>query len=280
MRRSGPPPHENHERWLVSYADFITLLFAFFVVMFASTQADHTKAREVSESVKEALEHGEFSAAISTVLGRGRHEARRAPLTREPVDARENPPPPPAPASQRPPADLTKSLGSLQQGLASEIKSGKVELKMTARGLIISLREAAFFASGDDTVAPTSYPILGKICQVIDQVPNPLRLEGHTDSIPIHNSRFRSNWELSAARAIATMELLCTRFHLEPERMAIAGYAENAPADTNETEEGRAHNRRVDLVVLSAEGVKDEPPAEPDLPEAPPAKSVPSGHQP
>ncbi len=281
MRRSAPPPHENHERWLVSYADFITLLFAFFVVMFASTQADHAKAREFSESVKEALEHGQFSAAISTVLGRGRHEARKAPISPEPAaNTRENPSPPPAPPAQRPPADLTKSLGSLQQGLDSEIKSGKVELKMTPRGLIISLREAAFFASGDDTVAPASYPILGKICQVIEQVPNPLRLEGHTDAIPIHNSRFRSNWELSAARAIATMELLCSRFHLEPERMAIAGYAENAPSDTNETEEGRAHNRRVDLVVLSAEGVKVEPPAEPEVPQPPAGKSVPSGHEP
>ncbi len=264
MRRSPAAPHENHERWLVSYADFITLLFAFFVVMFASTQADRTKARAVSESVKEALEHGQFSAAISTVLGRGRHEAKKAPITADPTDARENPNPPPAPPAPHPPADLTKSMGSLQLGLDAEIKSGKVQLKMTARGLIISLREAAFFASGDDTVAPASYPILGKICEVIAQVSNPLRLEGHTDSIPIHNSRFRSNWELSAARAIATMELLRTRFGMEPERMAIAGYAENAPSDTNDTDEGRSHNRRVDLVVLSAEALRVEAPA--DLP--------------
>ena len=264
MRRPRAAPHENHERWLVSYADFITLLFAFFVVMFASTQADRNKAKAISESVKEALEHGQFSAAISTVLGRGKHEARKAPITAEPSNARENPSPPPAPPAAHPPADLTKSLGSLQQGLDDEIKSGKVQLKLTPRGLIISLREAAFFASGDDTVAPASYPILGKICAVIAEVPNPLRLEGHTDAIPIHNSRFRSNWELSAARAIATLELLRTRFHMEPGRMAIAGYAENAPSDTNQTEEGRAHNRRVDLVVLSAEGLKVEPPSEPE----------------
>jgi len=279
MRRPNAAPHENHERWLVSYADFITLLFAFFVVMFASTQADHAKAREVSESVKEALEHGEFSAAISTVLGRGRHEAHRAPVTPDPADTRENPVIPPAPQAQRAPADLTKSLGSLQGGLEDEIKSGKVQLKMTPRGLIISLREAAFFASGDDSVAPASYPILGKIAAVIDQVPNPLRLEGHTDSVPIHNSRFRSNWELSAARAIATMDLLCTRFHLDPGRMAIAGYADNAPSDSNETEEGRAHNRRVDLVVLSAEGMKVEPSAEPPPP-ARDAGNRAAGHDP
>ena len=275
MRRLPAAQHENHERWLVSYADFITLLFAFFVVMFASTQADHAKAKAVSDSVKEALEHGQFSAAISTVLGRGRHEAHKAPITSDPTPAKENPSPPSVPPAARPPADLTKSMGSLQQGLDSEIKSGKVQLKMTPRGLIISLREAAFFASGDDSVAPASYPILGKICEVIAQVPNPLRLEGHTDSIPIHNSRYRSNWELSAARAIATMELLTTRFHLEPQRMAVAGYAENAPSDSNDTEEGRAHNRRVDLVVLSAEALRVEASGETEQP-----RGAPAGHNP
>jgi chemotaxis protein MotB len=262
MRRPAAP-HENHERWLVSYADFVTLLFAFFVVMFASSQ-DRTKAKEVSDSVKEALEHGQFSAAISTVLGRGKHEARRAPITVDPTENRENPSLPPSLPAARPPADLAKSLGSLQQGLYDEIKSGKVQLKLTPRGLIISLREATFFASGDDAVAPASYPILEKICAVIAEVPNPLRLEGHTDAIPIHNSRFSNNWELSAARAIATLELLRTRFHMEPGRLVIAGYGENAPSDTNQTEEGRAHNRRVDLVVLSAEGLKVEPPSEPE----------------
>ena len=278
MRRLQQPSHENHERWLVSYADFITLLFAFFVMMFSSTQADRAKAKAVSESVKQALEHGQFSAAISTVLGRGRHEAHRAPITPDPADTRENPAPPPAPPGPRPPADLTKSMGSLQQGLASELQSGKVQLKMTPRGLIISLREAAFFASGDDSVQPASYPILGKICEVIAEVPNPLRLEGHTDAIPIHNSRFRSNWELSTARAIATLELMRTRFQMDPGRMAVAGYAENAPSDTNETEEGRAHNRRVDLVVLSAEALKveaDTPPVEPrqaENPRSPPGE--------
>ncbi len=258
MKRRREAAHENHERWLVSYADFITLLFAFFVMMFSSTQADKAKAKAVSDSVKEALEHGQFSAAISTVLGRGRHEARKAPITNDPTDARENPTLPPLPPGPRPPADLTKSMTTLQLGLESEIKSGKVQLKMTPRGLIISLREAAFFSSGDDTVQAASFPILGKICEVIDGVSNPLRLEGHTDAIPIHTPRFRSNWELSTARAIATMELMRTRFGIDPQRMAVAGYAENAPTDTNDTEEGRAHNRRVDLVVLSAEALRVE----------------------
>jgi chemotaxis protein MotB len=256
MRRPHHVTHENHERWLVSYADFITLLFAFFVVMFASTQADKDKAKQVSESVREALEHGEFSHAISTVLGRGKYEASTPPKTAGRPEQPKTEPPPVPPAH---PADLSKSLDTLQQGLAAEIGSGKIGLKLEKRGLVISLRESGFFASGDDAISAASLPMVSKIAVEIQGLTNPLRLEGHTDSIPIHTPRFRSNWELSAARSIAVMELLRERYNVPAGRMSVAGYAENAPADTNETAEGRSRNRRVDLVVLSAEGEKSEP---------------------
>jgi chemotaxis protein MotB len=249
--------HANHERWLVSYADFITLLFAFFVVMFASTQSDKNKAKVVSESVREALEHGQFSSAISTVLGRGKYESKKVPATQAPSGQHESLPPPPPPESH--PPDLAKSLVTLQQGLDLELKNGKVQLKLEGRGLVISMREAGFFASGDDTVAPSSLPILAKIAAVVQSLPNQVRLEGHTDSQPIHNSRFHNNWELSAARSIAMLELLRDHFQVPPGRMAVAGYADNAPADTNETDEGRAHNRRVDLVLLTAGAMANEP---------------------
>lgn len=262
MRRKPRESHENHERWLVSYADFITLLFAFFVVMFASTQTDRSKARAVSDSVRDALEHGQFSNTLSTVLGRGKHENSKPPVNQERVKLSENQaeqkaPPPPPPSA--PPADLAKSLATLEHGLGSELKAGKIGLKLEGRGLVISLREATFFASGDDTVAPGSDAILAKIAAEIQKFNNPIRLEGHTDSRPIHNSRFRSNWELSVARSIAMLELLEQKFGIATERLSVAGYAENAPVESNETEDGRARNRRVDLVVLSAEAVKQEP---------------------
>ena len=254
MRRRKTAAHENHERWLVSYADFMTLLFAFFVVMFASTQSDKNKARDVSDSVRQALEHGQFSAAISTVLGRGKHESRKAPLSKEAPDQHENPA---HPAGH--PADLAQSLGALQKELAADLKSGKLQLRLDARGLIISLREKAFFASGDDGVAPGSMPMLAKIAAVVQALPNPVRLEGHTDARPIHTSRFHSNWDLSTARSIAMLELLCDRFQIPASRMAVAGYADNLPVDANDTEEGRAHNRRVDLVLLSTGALTTEP---------------------
>jgi chemotaxis protein MotB len=261
MTRKKHAAHANHERWLVSYADFMTLLFAFFVVMFASTQSNKNQAKDVSESVRQALEHGQFSAAISTVLGRGKHEAKKAPVSKEPTPEKENPnlPPPPPPPPAHPP-DLAQSLDTLQKGLEADLKTGKLQLRLDARGLIISLREKAFFASGDSSVAQDSLPMLAKIAAVVQSLPNSVRLEGHTDARPIHTSRFQSNWELSAARSIAMLELLRDRFQIPQSRMAVAGYAENSPVDTNDTEEGRAHNRRVDLVLLTAGGLTSEPP--------------------
>ncbi|HUK19475.1 MAG TPA: flagellar motor protein MotB [Bryobacteraceae bacterium] len=270
MKRRHAPEHENHERWLVSYADFITLLFAFFVVMFASTQADKAKARAVSESVRDALEQGQFRSVLATVLGKGRHENDRTAAdprvgakasgaglkvldkdVGSPKSGQETPPP----------ADLVKSAQTLESALAEELKKGKVAIGLEPRGLVISLREAGFFASGDDIVSPSSLPALAKIASVVAALPNPVRLEGHTDSLPIHNSRFRSNWELSTARAIATLELLAGRYQIPRARMAVAGYAENVPADSNDSEAGRAHNRRVDIVLLTAEGLRWEPAA-------------------
>src|SRR5262249_15178493 len=142
-----------------------------------------------------------------TVLGRGKHEASRPALAPDRTQRAENLPP-------RPPGDLNQTLESLRTGLADELLAGKVRLKLDSRGLGISLREAAFFASADDRVAAASYPILQKIAGTIRDLPHALRVEGHTDSRPIHNSRFRSNWELSAARAIAMMEVLSEQYSI------------------------------------------------------------------
>ena len=132
-------------------------------------------------------------------------------------------------------------------------------MELTARGLVVSMREAAFFASGDDSVSPSSYPVLEKVANVIRDLPNSVRLEGHSDNVPIHTSRFRSNWELSTARAIAMLEIFEKRYKVPRERMAVAGYAETSPADSNESTDGRSHNRRVDLVVLTYAAMKAGP---------------------
>jgi chemotaxis protein MotB len=245
--------HENHERWLVSYADFITLLFAFFVVMFASSQTDKVKAKQVSDSVKEALENGGMPSAVKELWGgtvdekgpgnaqmRGPGGAKKA--LKEPEV---KPPVPPVSA------ELLPSMEYLTRELQEEIKTGKIQMRLEARGLIISLREAAFFGSGDDAINAGSLASIGKMAAVLQTLPNPVRLEGHTDSVPIHNSRFRSNWELSAARSIAMLEVLSSRFQVPAGRFAVAGYADTVPVASNDTDEGRAHNRRVDIVILN-----------------------------
>jgi len=240
---------------LGSYADFVTLLFAFFVVMFAASQKN--EAKQVSASVRDALENGKLSSAISIVLGRGKHEVDKMPVKPDPKQTHETPPA--HSELQSNPGDLTQPLVKLEQGLDNELKTGKVQVRLDARGITISLREAAFFGSGDAKVSAASFETLSNIAVVIHDLPNPVRIEGHTDSKPIHNSRFAGNWELSTARAIAMLELLRDRFEVPAGRMAVAGYADNVPADTNDTEDGRAHNRRVDLVILSAEAMKSEP---------------------
>ncbi len=225
----------NHDRWLISYADFITLMFAFFVVMFASSETNKTKAHKVSQSVEKAFGHR--AAATPT---------NRNPLTAPPADPRF--------------ADLTPSMRLLEKELAEELDSGKMRMSLETRGLVITLGEASFFSPGEDRVQPDSFPSLAKVASALSAVPNPVRLEGHSDSVPIHSSRFSSNWELSAARAVQVLKALEERYGTSRFRLSAAGYADTVPVESNETEAGRARNRRVDLVVLSAPGGVSEPP--------------------
>jgi hypothetical protein len=135
------------------------------------------------------------------------------------------------------------------------------------------LKETAFFPSGQDTIALAGYGSIEKIAAQIKKVTNPVRLEGHTDSIPIHNSHFRSNWELSVARGIAMLTLMTERFEVSDKQLSVAGYADNMPVSPNETEEGRARNRRVDVVILSNAGKGLEPGNEKTPPAPSPAAS-------
>jgi len=266
-RKKNNHAHESHERWLVSYADFITLLFAFFVVMFASSQSDKTKAQAIADSVTRALEKGGIRPAVREILGgtvdeRGKGNAQmKGPGGSEAKSS---------PASA---AELTPSLNYLTEALQNEIKQGKIEVHLEPRGLVVSLRQATFFPSGEDTIDPATSPIIDKIVATLRQLPNGVRLEGHTDSNPIHTERFRSNWDLSAARAISMLNLLTTQYGIGRDRLAVAGYADTVPADTNETADGRAHNRRVDIVILNQNVLL------PNATSAEPARPKPSGNK-
>jgi chemotaxis protein MotB len=250
--KKEPPQAENHERWLVSYADFITLLFAFFVVMFASSQTDKTRAKQISQAVEKALENGNsvgVPPAVAKILGgtvddKGQGNA----MMKGPGGAQHS-------AKETPPDNVVELLPSMQRldkELEDEIKTGKLEMKLEARGLVISLKQSAFFPSGQDALDQKNLPILKKVADVIRVLPNFIQLEGHTDAVPIHNAHFKSNWELSCARAIAVMEAFSDTFNLKRERFSVVGRADTSPLDTNETPEGRARNRRVDVIIVNS----------------------------
>jgi chemotaxis protein MotB len=264
MPRRKRSSHDNHDRWLVSYADFVTLLFAFFVVLYASTEVNHARARAVSEAVEKALHDGQIVPKVALLLGgtvddKGQGNAlRNGPggaqaLTKQPVSK------PAAPETPPQMEELLPSMQSLTAALQQEISKGEVQLKLEQRGLVIGLKEGAFFTSGDDTIKPSSYPTIVKIAEVLNQLPNALRLEGHTDSLPIDTPRFHSNWELSAGRSIAMLRLLHGKYGVGLDRMAIVGYADTQAVDSNDTPKGRARNRRVDIVIVSQYGMRAEP---------------------
>ena len=245
MSKKKHPEHVNHERWLVSYADFITLLFAFFVVLFASSQSDKKKQVKLSVAVQSAFTPlGAFEAhskipPLSDVSGAAVSDAAPAALT----------PPIPSTHLETPEETqrrLTKFLA--QQVAAGNIRPGSITMRITPDGLVISLHEAGFFPSGSAEVRAASIPVLSLLAATLPA--GPLRVEGHTDNVPIHTAQFATNWELSTARATAIARLLLEHGPIDPVNLSAAGYAEFHPVASNATEDGRTQNRRVDIILL------------------------------
>ena len=245
MSKKKHPEHVNHERWLVSYADFITLLFAFFVVLFASSQSDKKKQVKLAEAMQSAF----------TPLGTFEAHSKTPPLTDASVSAVIDAPPaviaPPLPVTSMDTLEQTKTrLTRLlaEQVAAGRIPPGGMTMRITPDGLVISLHEAGFFSSGSAEVRVESIPMLSILATTLPA--GPLRVEGHTDNVPIHTPQFVSNWELSTARATAIARLLLERGPINPANLAAAGYAEFHPVASNATEGGRMQNRRVDIILL------------------------------
>jgi len=227
----------SHDRWLVSYADFITLLFAFFVVLYAFARADQKKQVQVAEAVNKAL--NSMGGLTNSNPSKDESSAQPAKAAGEELLT---------------PLQIKYDLGRIQHdlslALAQEISQKTVALEMGRDGLVISLREAGFFDSGSATARPDALPTLRTIANRLSASPYDLRIEGHTDNIPIHTAEFDSNWELSSARATHIARLFLEMKAIAPDRLSAAGFAEFHPVATNDTPAGRAENRRVDLVVL------------------------------
>jgi chemotaxis protein MotB len=231
-RRRRIERRPSHERWLVSYADFITLLFAFFVVMYSAAQLDKRRAGQLATAIQTAFQqYGSLPPMPAEVGGL----APKGDPRDNPVGNRED--------------EFQLLRGHVQRALAKEIAKGDVAVRNTPEGLVISLREAGFFDSGSAEIRASSQAAFERLARVLSETPSDIRIEGHTDNVPIHNARFASNWDLSTTPATTTVRMPVTKYGVDPRRLAAAGYAEYRPIATNGPAVGRASNRRVDIVV-------------------------------
>ena len=232
--------HAGRDRWLVSYADFITLLFAFFVVMYALSSINESKYRVLSQSINQAFGKDAPVATDGAPL--------RPSLTLQNLNQA---------AQLRAEAQAKRKerrmLGlatALQEALSPLDAKGPLRVSQTTKGIVIEIGASALFQPADAKLEAEAVQVLSAAARVLAHSDNALRIEGHTDSVPIATSVYPSNWELSAARASAVAKLFVAN-GLDASRIGVTGYADNRPVDSNATPEGRARNRRVTLLVLA-----------------------------
>ena len=237
-KRYDDGAQENHERWLISYADFITLLFAFFVVMYAISIVNEGKYAVLSEALGDAF--GGRSMApqahtsvepvlpLSHIVNRKRVEAARRERERMEVLAK----------------DLTATLMPL-------VKSGQVRVTQNARGIGIELNASVLFAQGEATLQNEAREVLGAVAGLLKDAPQRIEVEGHTDNLPITNERFASNWELSAVRAASVVRLFIES-GVQDVRLSAIGHGATRPVAPNDTPANQARNRRVAVMILAS----------------------------
>lgn len=218
-RRALERAAANRDRWVIPYADFVTLLFAFFTALYAVTAVDAGRLPAMAEGVRVALGGGD-----------GVLDGRRAIV--EPA------------AADRALAD------TVARALADDLDAGRLELVRDRRGVVLAVPEAFSFETGRADLSPDAEALMGRVAGVLGTLPNAVRVEGHTDDTPIHTPRFASNFELSTARATEVIQFFIGT-GLPPGRLSAAGYSEYHPRAPNATAEGRARNRRVDIVILN-----------------------------
>ena len=259
-RRHKHEEHANHEAWAIPYGDLITLLLAFFVVMYAMSSVNEGKYRVLSDSLVAA-----FNGAPKTLepiqvgekqLGPGADAAIN--LARQPMIetqprrsiapiAMAQMPMPTDPATQR--DELAGVANEVEQSMSDLIDRELVTVRRHGKWVEVEIKTDILFPSGVATLSPAAEQVLQQLAETLKPFPNAIRVEGHTDNRPISTSAFPSNWELSAARAASVVHLF-TRAGLDPARLAVIGLGENRPAQSNATPEGRNANRRVLLVIL------------------------------
>lgn len=241
-RRKNEDEHENHERWLVSYADFITLLFAFFVVMYSLSTINEGKYRVLSDSIVQAFrsinvnESGQ-QIIIPSMTVVPPSVIAPAPRTKSPDEVK---------TAQR----MRNMADEIRQVLRPLTEGGQVSVTEGAFGITVEINASVLFAPGEAVLGVPAVAALRAVAGVIAGAAFPVTVEGHTDNIPINTFRFPSNWELSAVRASSVVRLF-VESGVAPERLTAAGYADQRPVADNGNEDGRARNRRVAILIES-----------------------------
>ncbi|WP_072967199.1 OmpA/MotB family protein [Thermoanaerobacter uzonensis] len=234
MKRLEDESKPNHERWLLTYSDMITLLLIFFIVMYTISSINATKFVQIASSLSKTFTRTDY------VIGQ---------YTGKSV----------VPGN----LENKSNLGKVQQQLNAFIKENNLQGMVTSyideRGLVISLQDTLLFDLGSADVHPNEKDVLMKIGSMLKDLPNHIRVEGFTDNLPIHNSKFDSNWELSVIRATNVVKILVNEVGIEPQRISAVGYGEYRPVVPNDSEEHRRLNRRVDIVIMNTEYNKWEP---------------------
>ncbi|MEK6748906.1 MAG: flagellar motor protein MotD [Pseudomonadota bacterium] len=240
--------HENLERWLVSYADFITLLFAFFVVLYAMSSVNEGKYKDLSDSMIAAFQTEPRSLKVVQV-GDIKRPKESNMLDQNPsagvADARLDVQ---ADANSR--LNLKQMANEIEAAMAGLIDKDLVKVRNENNWLEVEMNTSILFDSGSAILAPRAQPVLREMAAILRRFPNPINVEGFTDSQPIHTDLFRSNWDLSAARSASVVHIFMEN-GVEPRRMAAIGYGEFRPTGDNATETGRVKNRRVVLAILA-----------------------------
>ena len=240
MRRRGITeiePAESTDRWLVSYADFITLLFAFFVVMYSISTVNHGKYRVLSDSVMSA-----FSAQSNSPFPIGSQlgvSVQRAPIAVGLI-------------GQTGLVSMKETAAELDDRLKKWVKKGKIAVKGNEKWLEIEIKSSLLFTSGDAVLSADATTILAELTDVVKTTKNPLYVSGYTDDVPINTNRYPTNWELSAARSASVVRLLAQN-GINPARMGAIGYGEFRPIAANDSDINRQKNRRVVIRVMTGE---------------------------
>ena len=248
-RKKHEEGHVNHERWLITYSDLITLLMIFFIIMYASSNVDAKKFKAVSDSFRVALGDGSSSSGnnvISSDIPLNINEMPQEVKDEMAKAAAE------AKAEAVEKNKLTEVKGKIDSLLEGSGLQASVGTVIEERGLVVSLKDTVLFDSGSADVKGDRIVTITEIGKILNSIDNYVRIEGHTDNVPIYTSRFHSNWELSALRAVSVKEILSKNGGVNESKLSVLGYGEFRPLADNSSEEGKAKNRRVDIIIMDS----------------------------